>query len=382
MKILYTLNSGSPGGMEQHVLDLVTAIVSNGDTVYVWCPEGITSDWYKNAGALVENHSIKLDIDPLYIYSLVKFLVANKIDIVHSHELKAGVNALIAAKLAGVKSRISHTHTPVSEWKINEIKRKFNTLLYSLIVNLLSTKEIALTESRKRVKISEGINENKLVVIPNCVNHELFAQDSDVVVDNKKEILQKYKINMGAFVFGCVGRLTIEKGQDVLIKAFAEFSEKIGREQEIYLMLIGGGPREAELKRLSETLHVEDKVIITGIFDAEEREKYFASIDIFVFPSRAEGFGIVLLEAMASGLPCICSDLEVLQEVGGSTCLYFDTDNYIDLADKMFFFYEKKNELKRLGEAAQNRVKELFSVGNFANKYLNLYSELLTNGKK
>src|SRR3972149_7696053 len=102
-------------------------------------------------------------------------------------------------------------------------------------------------------------------------------------------------------------------------------------------------------------------------------------MDIVAVPSRAEGFGIVLLEAMVSGLPCICSDLEVLQEVGGSTCLYFDTDNYIDLADKMFFFYEKKNELKRLGEAAQNRVKELFSVENFANKYLNLYSELLTN---
>ncbi|HLB51748.1 hypothetical protein A3F07_00965 [candidate division WWE3 bacterium RIFCSPHIGHO2_12_FULL_38_15] len=382
MQILYTLNSGTPGGMEQHVLDLVEIIVENGHQAFVWCSTGVISDWYKKAGAVVKIFSIKTDIDPLYIYNLYKFLRAEKIDVVHAHELKAVVNTLIAAKLAGVKIRISNTHTPISEWQIRKLAKKLNVLFYSQVVNLLSTKEIALTESRKRVKVAEGIIEDKLEVIPNCVDYNHFDQDFITRLSYRKELLQEYNINSGAFVFGCVGRMTVEKGQDVLIRAFADFLNKIGNGQDVYLMLAGGGLRENELKQLSETLKIREKVIITGVFNAEGREKYFSAIDIFVLPSRAEGFGIVLLEAMASGLPCICSDLEVLQEVGGSTCMYFESENHLDLFDKMYFYFEKKSELGRLGEAAKIRVKELFTKENFSEKYLNLYSELLNGRNK
>ena len=382
MRILFTLNSGTYGGMEQHVLDLVNTTVSVGNKVYVWCSEGAMGELYKNSGATVEYHRIKLDLDPIYIYSLYKFLVDNKIDVVHSHELKAGINTLIAAGLAGVKNRVTHTHTPISEWRISNFKKKFNSWFYSLVVNLLSSREVALTESRKRVKMDEGISEEKLVVIPNCVNYEQFSPELDSIQNNRKEIFQRYSIDSGAFVFGCVGRLTIEKGQDTLVKAFAEFMKKVEGENNIQLLLAGGGVRKEDIDKLCSTLTIKDKVIITGVFEADGREKYYSAIDIFVLSSRAEGFGIVLLEAMSSGLPCICSDLEVLQEVGGSTCLYFDTDNFMDLADKMFFFYEKRSELGRLGESARNRVKELFSIENFSERYLNLYSELLNGGKK
>ena len=221
-----------------------------------------------------------------------------------------------------------------------------------------------------------------MVVIPNCVNYEQFSPELDSIQNSRKEIFQRYSIDSGAFVFGCVGRLTIEKGQDTLVKAFAEFMKKVEGENNIQLLLAGGGVRKEDIDKLCSTLTIKDKVIITGVFEADGREKYYSAIDIFVLSSRAEGFGIVLLEAMSSGLPCICSDLEVLQEVGGSTCLYFDTDNFMDLADKMFFFYEKRSELGRLGESARNRVKELFSIENFSERYLNLYSELLNGGKK
>src|SRR3990167_878035 len=309
MRILFTLNSGTYGGMDQHALDLV--------------------------------------------------------------------NTTVAAGLAGVKNRVTHTHTPISEWRISNFKKKFNSWFYSLVVNLLSSREVALTESRKRVKMDEGISEEKLIVIPNCVNYEQFSPELDSIQNNRKEIFQRYSIDSGAFVFGCVGRLTIEKGQDTLVKAFAEFMKKVEGENNIQLLLAGGGVRKEDIDKLCSTLNINNKVIITGVFEADGRERYYSAIDIFVLPSRAEGFGIVLLEAMSSGLPCICSDLEVLQEVGGSTCLYFDTDKFMDLADKMFFFYGKRSELGRLGESARNRVKELFSIENFSERYLNLYSELL-----
>ena len=66
MKILYVLNSGNPGGMEQHVLDLVTGMVAAGHQVFVWCAEGDIVKWYQTAGAEVEVHSINFEIDPQY----------------------------------------------------------------------------------------------------------------------------------------------------------------------------------------------------------------------------------------------------------------------------------------------------------------------------
>src|SRR5688572_29126389 len=146
MNILYTLNSAKPGGMEQHTLDLVKSMVERGHRVFVWCPQGDVAEWFRYGGALVSEVSLTYDIDPGYIFKLVKFLKDHQIDVVHAHELKATVNTLIAAKIAGTKVRVSHTHTPISTWQMNPVIRFLDTVLYSVLVNLLSTCEIALTE--------------------------------------------------------------------------------------------------------------------------------------------------------------------------------------------------------------------------------------------
>jgi len=74
MNILYALNAGAPGGMEQHVLYLVKGMVERGHKVHVWCKSGEIIDWYKNAGATVTDVQIKSDIDPVYISALSHYL--------------------------------------------------------------------------------------------------------------------------------------------------------------------------------------------------------------------------------------------------------------------------------------------------------------------
>ena len=100
MKILYTLNSGTPGGMERHVRDLVAGMTSLGHEVYVWCNDGSIVSWYRQAGANVFIKKVHvafgIDIDPIYIFKLVKFLKKYDIDVLHSHELRAVGNSLIA----------------------------------------------------------------------------------------------------------------------------------------------------------------------------------------------------------------------------------------------------------------------------------------------
>src|SRR3989304_4817190 len=81
------------------------------------------------------------------------FLKETQIEVIHAHELKAAANALVAARNAHTPVKITHVHSPISEWKINPTKRKVDTLFYSFIVNRFSDAEIALTESKKKTKI-------------------------------------------------------------------------------------------------------------------------------------------------------------------------------------------------------------------------------------
>ncbi len=388
MNILYLLNSGQPGGMERHVADLVKGMGERGHKVHVWCKNGPIVEWYKKSGAAVFVKEIGLDIDPLYIFSLRSYLIQNKIDVVHAHELRACSNALIAGFFSKTKVRITHIHTPMSEWKLQNIIRKIYThiaiLGYVCEATLLSTCEIALTDSRKRIKMREGILEDKLEVIPNGIDTEKFDVDSSLKEIYREEILKRYNIPNDSFIIGNVGRLTEEKGTDILIKGFEEFIRNIPENERNnkYLLIVGGGKLENTFKKIVESSDVGDKVRITGVFEDDDIRKLYASFDLFVFPTLAEGFGIVMLEAMCIGLPVICSDLEVLSEVGGSSVYMFKTGDYRSLAQKIHDLYLRRDNYSSIGEISKRRVAELYSMKKFLDNYENLYLDLLQKTKK
>jgi glycosyltransferase involved in cell wall biosynthesis len=367
--------------MEQHVLDLVSGMTSKEHKVFVWCAKGPMVETYEKAGAQVTTEVINFDIDPIYIYRLFRFLKENKIDVLHSHELKAVSNGLIAGFLAKTAVRISHTHTPISEWQISPFKKKLNVLFYSFVVNILSNKEIALTESRKEVKVLEGVKSAKLTIIPNALDLDDFTFSPEQKQRFRDEITDRHSIPSGSYIFGNISRVSREKGHDLLVNAYADFRQILknrGMEDDSFLFIGGGGPLEDELRALVKEKGLDGHVVITGRFASEDHKKFYSTFDSFIFPSLAEGFGIVLIEAMAFSLPVLCSDLEVLQEVGGSTVRYFDKGSQEDLSLKMFDLYQRQDQYYEFGEKARGRVEELYSMDSFVSKYEDLYKELLT----
>ncbi len=249
-----------------------------------------------------------------------------------------------------------------------------------LLVNLLATKEIALTDSRRKIKGREGIFRSKLEVIPNGLDIDRFNIPSEKRVKYKNEFKKKYDIPKNAFVFGNVSRLTVEKGHSILLEAFAEFLRfSVLTRDDFYLVLAGGGELAKDLKKQAKELEIDDKVIITGVFEEEDKVKFYSLFDVFVFPSLAEGFGIVLIEAMCMGIPVISSDLPVLKEVGTDTVDFFKTGSHGDLADKMEKTYSTINLSKV--KAAKDRVLENYSHAGFVNNYLKLYINLLLQEK-
>ncbi len=105
-----------------------------------------------------------------------------------------------------------------------------------------------------------------------------------------------------------VGNLTEAKGVDVLMRAFADLRTGARADR---LVLVGAGPAEAALRDASHALGVADRVTFTGRLGAADVARWMAAADVLVLPSRSEGLGLVLLEAMACGTPCVAS------EVGG-----------------------------------------------------------------
>ena len=379
MKILYIHNSSKQGGMEQHVLDLIKGMLGVGNEVFVWCPTGKPADIYEEAGAQVFRKSISSDFDRAYIEELTAFLNEKEIDVVHAHELKAVANALTAARAAHTPVKITHVHTPISEWKINPTKRKVDALFYSFIVNRFSDAEIALTPSKKNVKVKEGINKDKIVVIPNGLDTAKLTISPITKAGYGEEIRKKYGINMNAFVFGNVGRISREKGHDVLLDAYKKFlGTDMYHAKDFVLFIAGGGELESEIRQLAVTKGVADKVIFTGEFEDEDKVKFYSAFDFFVFPTLAEGFGLVLIEAMYSGLPVICSDLEVLKEVAADTVTYFRAGDSSDLSEKMIEAYEKYvNNEQGPHLQGNKRVSEMFSIESFTNSYVSLYERLM-----
>ncbi|MEA2020175.1 MAG: glycosyltransferase family 4 protein [Patescibacteria group bacterium] len=432
MKICYVLNSGDPGGVEQHVLDLTRGMVERGHEVYVVCPWGKMVNKYFEIGAQVRIDKPQLDVDPFYISRLARFINKIQPDILHVHMLKTTVNGLIASKVFRLSSRIlgqpgsptsageapgaekcgapslpasslpytvAHIHTPLPEWQIPGWKKKLNIFVNRIISNWAADVVIALTESRKRVKIEgEGIDPKKIRVIPNGVDTKNIKLQ---ISNDKADYRKKLGIREDAILVGTLSRLTVEKGISYLIEAVPKWPTYKIQDTKCEILIGGSGELREELedraRELGLQVCVEEKsaaeeapgaeecggsgttVRFLGFVPEDEKWDYLAALDIFVFPSLAEGFGISLIEAMVTGCACLASDLEVLQEVGGETVEFFRAGDPQNLAKRLAVLIKDKEKRQSLGDRAQKRVEKKYSLELVLDNYENLYKELRLN---
>ncbi|HEX7366909.1 MAG TPA: glycosyltransferase family 4 protein, partial [Pelobium sp.] len=171
-----------------------------------------------------------------------------------------------------------------------------------------------------------------------------------------------------------------QKGQDILLEAIALLVNKF-EIKNIHLDIVGDGPSEEYLKKLSESLKLQKYVSFLGPKDRSWVYSSLINYDVLVQPSRIEGFGITLIEAIATGLPVISSNiegpLEVLENI--SSAYIFDVNKVEDLAAKikqLIFDYELGQIEKKCLESF--KVAEArFRVKDTAINYLNAYQKML-----
>ncbi|MBU1967066.1 glycosyltransferase family 4 protein, partial [Patescibacteria group bacterium] len=172
-----------------------------------------------------------------------------------------------------------------------------------------------------------------------------------------------------------VGRLTVEKEVDVLLKAFAKLKQK-----NLQLIIIGTGPEKIIYQNLAKKLKINDRVTFTGFVSETNKTAILAVSEVFVFPSawEMEGFGITTIEAMMAGIPIITTGAGPQQEIviDKKTGLFFNPHHPDDLCQKINLLLLNSDLAQKLGRRGRKIALKKFEQTHMQQQTLDLIQSL------
>ncbi|OGH84064.1 MAG: hypothetical protein A2488_02215 [Candidatus Magasanikbacteria bacterium RIFOXYC12_FULL_32_21b] len=184
----------------------------------------------------------------------------------------------------------------------------------------------------------KNYDENKIKVVYHGFNN-LYKQKFSA--EEKNNILKKY--NIGENFIISISRLEYKKNTLGIVKAFEILKQKPGYEN-LQLVLVGKpGHGFAQVEKAINGSVYKKDIILPGWVEESDLPVILFGAQVFVFPSFYEGFGLPVLQAMSAGVAVVTSKSSSLPEVGGEACLYVDSSDYQDIADKIQIFLEDKN---------------------------------------
>lgn len=231
------------------------------------------------------------------VYDIFKH---NKYKIVHSNMNTLSFFPLYTAKKAGIPVRIAHNHSTAAkgETKKNLLKYMLRSLAKKYATDYMACSVQAAEWMFGKKAVDEGL----VYIVNNAIEVENFTYS----VSKRNDIRAKYAVQEDEILLGCIGRLCFQKNQEFLLRLLAKLNNESDCSGSVKLMLIGDGENRDRLIALIRELKLDNQVIMVPACD--NVNDYYSAFDIFVLPSRYEGFGMVAVEAQVSGLPCLLSD--------------------------------------------------------------------------
>ena len=232
-----------------------------------------------------------------------------------------------------------------------------------------------ICEGLKGEVVARGIAAEKVTVIPNAVDLERFGTARRVDRDLARQLGLE-----GATVLGFLGSFYHYEGLDLLIEGLARLA---ARQPAVKLLLAGGGPQEAALRRQAAARGLESRVVFTGRVPHEAVARYYDLVDLFVYPRRRMRLTDLVtplkpLEAMAKGAVVLASDVgghrELIAE--GERGYLFAADDAGALADKLETVLARRDDWPRLGRAGRRFVEQERTWPHSVAHYAPLYRRL------
>ncbi|HTM46915.1 MAG TPA: glycosyltransferase, partial [Polyangiaceae bacterium] len=290
MIIAHVLSSFALGGQERVATDLARLQQQAGHTVMAISvaplPEGPCAAIFRSSGVRAITIAKRFRLDPILPVCISLFLKRNHVTVVHTHNPHALIYGAPAARLAGaVAIHSRHGMNP---------DRPRRLWLRRTIARLCDS-YVAVTPSLATVAVENGdCLAARLRIISNGIDVTRFSPNQQA----RSEMRRSLGIAETAWVVGTVGRLAPEKNQALLIDAMAPL---LGPDRE--LVIVGDGPERKALERRIAALPQRRHVHLLGARD--DVEHILPAFDAFALTSHTEGLPLVVLEAMATGLPVI-----------------------------------------------------------------------------
>lgn len=360
IKLMHIIHNLEFGGMERGVVNLCNVIDRSKFIPTICCLKGLgPMKFHLKDDIKVIDMNFPEGKNLTFFSRMYKLLKSEEPNIVHTHNFYSGIYSVISAKLAKIPVILHGVH---GELQIDNKNKILTTKVLSLFIDKFLTVSETLSE---KFNSATGIPKNKIQAILNGINLDKFNKELDI--ESKKKELG---ISNNIKIIGSVGRLVSVKNYSLLIKSFALLLDS---HPDTVLLLVGDGPLLNELKELSKALKICDKVIFAGSRD--DVAELLKIMDIFVLTSKSEGMSNTILEAMASKLPVVASD------VGNNSALVKTGKNGILVTE-----YEERNfseaigeilsdpvKAKIMGEYGYKQIKNNFSLEKMVTKYEDTY---------
>ncbi|MCM2400064.1 glycosyltransferase [Rhizobium sp. S153] len=373
LRILQVLEP-SGGGSGRHFVDLCAGLKARGHAVTaVYSPVRAEERFVGELKALDLRKVIALPMlravgpaDASAWQALAQVVLAEgPFDIIHGHSSKAG--ALTRIRLPG--PHVPRIYTPHAFRTMDPTLGAKGRLLFGKVESLLgrffTDRLICVSQSEYEHALTLGIPAELLRVVVNGVG--------DMPQGNGSAIRGRLGLPDEAIVFGFVGRLSAQKAPERLIAAFTKLAANVPSAR---LLMVGHGELEQAIRLQLETANLADRVTITADITGAE---VMQALDVLVMPSRYEAMSYVMLEAAASGLPIIVTD------VGGARNVVTPDENGIivanndapsSLAKAMETLADKAIRARFAGNAAVRRHS--FSLEVMVDQTLAVYREVLS----
>ncbi|MBD3291979.1 MAG: glycosyltransferase [Armatimonadia bacterium] len=277
-------------------------------------------------------------------------------DVIHAHWAASGLFGVIVGGLSRTPVVVTTHGTD-----INGLPDRGPRVMLTRWVLRRANRVVCVSNSLADRVAELGVSVGKVQVIHNGVDSDLFCPARDSRPGRR-------------LIY--VGRLTPEKGVEYLIRALAVLQQGT---PDVHLKIVGDGPDRPRLEQQTRDLGVADAVTFTGPKPHEQIPDLMRQSDLLVLPSLSEGFGIVLIEAMATGLPVIATETGGIPEIvrHGENGLLVQARDAQGLAASIETLFGDHRRCRRLAEHGMQIARERFTIENQIRRYERVYAQCI-----
>jgi 1,2-diacylglycerol 3-alpha-glucosyltransferase len=387
MRIAFFTNCYKPliNGVVSSIVSLKESFEKKGHETFIFAPR--VESYQDKESNIFRYHSINLTHKVKYPVAIPLSLRAGQVikefkpDIIHLHHpFVLSLPAIMyAAKLKIPKVLTIHTQYERYAYYVSPIPHVItNEAIRRIIFNLSDKVDIITTPSQSMKDLILNYKIKKeIAVIPNAIDVNIFQKIDRQEVEFLK---QELHINPDDVVVVYVGRVSLEKNIDKIIKALALIRDK--NIDNFVFVVVGDGTAVKQLNSLADSLRLREKVKFVGAIAREMVRHYYQIGDIFAFSSTSETFGMVIIEALASGLPVLAvkapGAVDIIQD--GFDGILVD-DDVSQFAEQLENLIQNKNLRDELSFKGLESVQR-YSIEAVSDQVLDLYDRLLSDKSK